>query len=87
MARLGSPLATLASHLHFGAGARLPADPVTWCGWPLLVQDVIALPAVLRSRRALLRLAGQLDIVPDHGLSLDAAVRRGGRHCRVGGPK
>lgn len=59
---------------------------VTWQALPLLVLEVEALPTVLRGRGALLRLAGQLDVAPDHGLAQDAAVRFGGWHC-VGGGK
>lgn len=68
-------------------GLRLPAD-LTWCDlMTLLVQHVIALPAVLRGWGALLGFAGQLDVVPNHSLSLDAAVWVGGWHYVGEGPK
>lgn len=79
------PPAALVNHPH--GWAAFPGDPVTCWGRPLLVQDVVALPAVLRGWGALLRLAGQLDVVPNHGLSLDATVRLGGRHCMGEGPE
>lgn len=71
----------------WGGWLAFLADPVTWCDLTLLVQDIITFPAVLRGWGALLGLAGQLDVAPNHSLSLNAAVWLGGWHCVGEGPK
>lgn len=80
-----SPLVALASQVHpyvEWSTAAFPVVPVTWLGeWPLLVLGIVALPAVLRARRALCRPACQIDVVPNHCLPYDAAVWLGGWNC------